>query len=71
MHSYAKRQTVFYSPWGRAVTIRARIETVHRDGTLTVRALFHHAEGADVPGYLGFKYRLGPETLRRSPAGAD
>lgn len=70
MHSYAKRQTVFYTPWGESVAIRARVETVHRDGTLTVLALFHHAEGSDVPVYLGFKYRLGPETLRGTAASA-
>lgn len=70
MHSYAKRQKVFFTPWGQSLTIRASVETVHRDGTLTVRALFHHADGADVPGYLGFTYRLGPETLRTTASAA-
>ncbi|GAA5544238.1 MULTISPECIES: hypothetical protein [Hyphomicrobiales] len=41
--------------------VRARIETMHRDGSVTVRALFYHRDGKDVPGYLGFKYRLWPD----------
>lgn len=42
--------------------VRARIERMHRDGSVTVRALFYqNANGEDVPGYLGFKYRMWPD----------
>lgn len=50
-------ETVFYST-GRAM-VRARVETVHRDATVSVKALFYvDDKGNDVPGYLGFKVRL-------------
>lgn len=52
--------------------IRARVETAHRDGSVTVTALFYQDKGKDVPGYLGFKYRLWPNDLQvgAKPLGA-
>ena len=60
---FTKRQTVLYTPYGTAQASRARVDTVHRDGTFTVVALFYQRKGEDVPGYLGCKYRMGPETM--------
>jgi hypothetical protein len=56
-----KGDTVFYST-GSAV-IRARVRTRHRDGSVTVTALFYLSDGEDVPGYLGFRYRIYAEDL--------
>lgn len=62
-HTFKKRDAVFYSTG--AATIRARVETVHRDGSISVRALFYlNDHGADVPGYLGFLYRMHPADLQ-------
>lgn len=58
----SKGDTVFYTTGG--ATVRARVETVHRDGTATVQALFYFREGKDAPGYLGFKYRMDANDLR-------
>lgn len=52
-----KGDGVFYST-GSAV-VRARVERMHRDGDMTVKALFYQdREGRDTPGYLGFNCRL-------------
>ena len=58
--------TVFYGVG--AATVRARVETLHRDGTVTVGAQFFvDAEGKDVPGYLGYRFsRVERSDLRPS-----
>lgn len=39
-------------------TVRYRVERTHRDGTVTVRAIFAlDKDGNDRPGYLGDLYR--------------
>lgn len=49
-----KGQTVFYKS-DRTLTIRGRVECVHRDGSATVRALFMVDDrGEDRAGYLGY-----------------
>lgn len=53
-----KGEALIYSTGSSEV--RARVETAHRDGSITVRAMFYQNNGKDVPGYLGFKYRLWP-----------
>lgn len=58
----AKGETVFYS--NDNVTVRARVKTMHRDGSVTVEALFFHCDGKDVPGYLGYCYRVDAGALR-------
>lgn len=36
----------------------------HRDGTVTVKAMFFlDEEGKDRPGYLGYKYRVDADSL--------
>lgn len=58
-HDYRKRNHVVYSTGSSDV--RANVVTVHKDGSLTVKAHFYiDKEGNDIPGYLGFKYRLWP-----------
>lgn len=39
-------------------TIRAIVDTMHKDGSVTVRAMFFTEGGKDAPGHLGFKVRL-------------
>lgn len=35
-----------------------RVQTAHRDGSVTVKALFHlNPDGTDKSGYLGYVYR--------------
>lgn len=66
---YRKHDTVFYQPGQRkgGTTVRARVATVHRDGSYTITALFYvRADGSDVPGYLGFNYRVDARMLRVS-----
>nr|DAH84814.1 MAG TPA: hypothetical protein [Caudoviricetes sp.] len=53
-----KGDTVFYET--KAAAVRARVTTVHRDGSVSVRALFFQRDGKDIPGYLGFICRLWP-----------
>lgn len=58
-----KGDTVFYT--NSAGTFSARVESVHRDGTFTVTALFPVYDGKEVHGgYLGFKYRVDADILR-------
>lgn len=56
-----KGQTVFYST-GSAI-VRATVKTLHRDGSITVTALFYQRDGKDVPGYLGFPIRMDAATV--------
>lgn len=56
-----KGDTVFYKTG--ADTVRASVKTVHRDGSVTVMALFYHRDGKGVPGYLGFTYRMDADDL--------
>lgn len=57
--AFKKRDTVTYGPVGCAV--RGYVDIVHRDGSVTVKAMFHvDANGKDLPGYLGFRYRVWP-----------
>ncbi len=38
---------------------------MHRDHSVTVTALFYvSSDGEDVPGYLGFKYRMWADDVR-------
>jgi hypothetical protein len=47
-----------------AAAYRYRVETVHRDGTYTVQALFALDEhGKDQPGFLGYRYRVSANNL--------
>lgn len=57
-----KGDTVFYSTG--SADVRAKVVTLHRDGSVTVLAQFYVRGGRDVPGYLGFKYRLDAADLR-------
>ena len=58
-----KRGIVIYSI--RSSDVRAQVQTVHRDRTVTVKALFYlSADGKAIPGYLGFKYRMAASDLR-------
>lgn len=62
-----KHETVYYNPGKSRDAVRARVSTVHRDGTYTITALFYvRADGSDVTGYLGYKYRIGGEVLRQA-----
>lgn len=64
-----KSDAVTYPVRGSA--IRARVTRVHRDGTVTVEAQFYlDANGKEVPGYLGFKYRVPADMLAPLPAAA-
>jgi hypothetical protein len=48
----------------RKQVISARIDRAHRDGTLTLTALFFRDDaGNDLPGYLGYRYRVSPDGL--------
>jgi ribosomal protein L35AE/L33A len=61
-----KGDEVFYTTQTGAV-IRARVERVHRDGSITVRALFEQRDGKDVvPGHLGYRYRMSSDGVRAS-----
>lgn len=53
---YKKGDTVFYKTG--ADTVRASVKTVHRDGSVTITALFYQRDGKDAPGCLGFTYRM-------------
>lgn len=58
-----KGDTVFYSTG--SADVRARVERLHRDDSVTVTALFYvGSDGEDVPGYLGFKYRMWADDVR-------
>lgn len=59
-----KGDTVFYTT--NSATVRASVQTIHRDDSVTVEAKFFHdpLTGKDLPGYLGFKLRLNAEDLR-------
>lgn len=57
-----KGSTVFYSSGDD--TYRARVETMHADGTVTITSLFRQKDGKDAPGYIGFKYRVDSAELR-------
>ncbi len=51
-----KGDTVFYT--NSASTFRARVKTMHRDGTVTVVALCQVRDGKDVPySHMDFTYR--------------
>lgn len=57
MSVFQKNQSV-YNVSGNC---RYRVKTAHRNGAVTVEALFHvTTDGADLPGYLGFLYRNQP-----------
>jgi len=44
--------------------ISARVDQLHRDGTLTLIALFVRDDhGNDLPGYLGYSHRVSPDGL--------
>jgi hypothetical protein len=46
------------------MTFRARVVRIHRDGTVTVKALFQVGpDGKDIPGYLGFEYRISQDDI--------
>lgn len=64
-----KGDSVLYSTGNSDV--RARVETMHRDGSVTVKALFYVSDGKDVPGYLGFKYRMDAGDLHPSTSSAQ
>jgi hypothetical protein len=54
---------IWFAPQRR---IRARVLTAHRDGMVTVRALFEiKPDGSDWGGYLGYKYRVAPINLTK------
>lgn len=57
---------ITYSP-GQTGKVRVRgiVRRIHRDGTVTVEARFFlDPDGKDVPGYLGYTYRMDPEHLK-------
>jgi len=61
-----KGQSCFYRPGNRndCIVIRSRVETVHRDGSYSIIALFYlDANGEDRAGYLGFRYRVGADKV--------
>lgn len=61
MATFSKGQSVTDSV---KAAYRYRVETCHRDGTYTVQALFAvDAQGKDVPGFLGYPYRVSGNTL--------
>lgn len=62
MAKFKKGQTVFYNT--RGACYRARVERVHRDGTVSILALFQRGIERDLGGYLGFKYRMDARDLR-------
>lgn len=52
-----KGDIVFYV--NRTAKLLAIVRTLHRDGSPTVEAQFAIGnDGQDLPGYLGYKYRL-------------
>lgn len=54
---------------GRYAGTRYRVETCHRDGSFTVRAMFPiDAEGRDQPGFLGFRYQVSADALQPLPS---
>jgi len=62
-----KGDTVFYRS-AAGVIVRASIATMHRDGSVSVAAQFYVDDAhADLPGYLGFKFRLASDDLYLSP----
>lgn len=67
---YPKHSTVYYTPFAGFTVVRARVQTVHRDGKLTLKALFFLTDDktADRGGYLGYLYRrVDPRALRATP----
>jgi hypothetical protein len=63
-----KGDTVYYTQ-DSGYRYRARVVTVHRDGTLTVSPQFVlRPDNTDAPGYLGdMKFRVDPVHLRCEP----
>jgi hypothetical protein len=60
--NHVRGETVFYKV--REAPIRARVKSLHRDGMVTVTALFAvDSAGQDIPGYLGYNYRIDPAEL--------
>jgi hypothetical protein len=60
-----KGQHCTYTTHGGDMTFRARVVRIHRDGTVTVKALFQVGpDGKDIPGYLGFEYRISQDDIR-------
>ncbi|TPM39615.1 hypothetical protein [Mesorhizobium sp. B2-3-4] len=62
-----KGDTVFYRTNG--CVFRARVERLHRDGTVTIETLFSVGEdGADLHGFYGYKYRTGADRFHTTAA---
>lgn len=63
---FTKGQSVVRS---EGADTRYQVLTVHRDGSYTVRAMFHlNEDGTDSSGFLGFKYRVDGSALAPVPA---
>jgi hypothetical protein len=60
---YKKNDKVTYNTG--SAKVRGFVTTVHKDGSLTVKAMFYVGDdGKDIPGYLGFNYRVWPNDLQ-------
>jgi hypothetical protein len=58
-----KGETVFYT--NGAGTFRAVVQSVHRDGSVTVKVMFPvSADGKDIPAYQGDIVRAGADVFR-------
>ena len=67
MHSLKRGDHITYSPGQTGkVRVRGMVRRLHRDGSVTVEARFFlDPDGKDVPGYLGYEYRMDPDHLKR------
>lgn len=62
-----KGAVVFYRAFA-GHRIRARIRTCHKDGSFTIEAMFALDDnGKDIPGYLGYKYRIAASKIEDHP----
>lgn len=69
MATFKRHDTVCYGTGDSKV--RAMVTRVHRDGSVTVQARFFvRPDGTDLPGFLGYKYRMDAGDLRPCPSGA-
>lgn len=58
-----KNDTLYYLTGKNRV--RSRVKTAHRDGSVTVHAMFFlDIKGADSGPYLGFNFRIDPRITR-------
>jgi hypothetical protein len=69
MMEIKRGEAVFYR--ARGGVVRATVKTLHKDGSVSVRAhFFVDEDGKDMLGHLGVTYRVDPEKLAATAAKA-